>query len=74
VASTSNGRPNLDPDAEDGEAMDATNDEDATMMALMGMSSFSTTKVCNAFAPCPLPFSAKPFVRASRLKAIRKAL
>lgn len=47
-ASTSNSRPNLDPDApdegEEGEEMDATNDDDAAMMAMMGMSAFGSTK------------------------------
>lgn len=31
--------------AEEGEAMDATNDDDAAMMAMMGMTGFGTTKV-----------------------------
>ena len=31
--------------AEEGEAMDATNDDDAAMMAMMGMSGFGSTKV-----------------------------
>lgn len=44
-------RPELDPDApdpsnEDGEAMDDTNDDDAAMMAIMGLSNFGSTKVC----------------------------
>lgn len=42
-------RPNLDPDApdeEEGEAMDAENEDDAAMMAMMGMSGFGSTKVC----------------------------
>ncbi|KAF9036659.1 hypothetical protein BJ165DRAFT_1394660 [Panaeolus papilionaceus] len=46
--SASTPRPNLDPDApdhaEDGEAMDETNDEEAAMMAMMGVSGFGTTK------------------------------
>lgn len=33
-------------DGEEGEAMDATNDEDAAMMAMMGLTGFGTTKVC----------------------------
>ncbi|KAH0584361.1 hypothetical protein H2248_009901 [Termitomyces sp. 'cryptogamus'] len=39
-------RLNLDPDApdEEGEAMDAENDDDATMMAAMGLSGFGSTK------------------------------
>ncbi|CAA7265424.1 unnamed protein product [Cyclocybe aegerita] len=48
--STSSTRPNLDPDApdhpvEDGEAMDAINEDDAAMMATMGMTGFGSTKV-----------------------------
>ena len=31
--------------AEEGEAMDATNDDDAAMMAMMGLTGFGTTKV-----------------------------
>lgn len=51
VTSSSQSRLNLDPDApdlpnEDGEAMDDTNDDDAAMMALMGLSGFGSTKVC----------------------------
>jgi hypothetical protein len=43
-------RMNLDPDApepgeEEGEAMEAVGDDDAAMMAMMGMSGFGTTKV-----------------------------
>lgn len=46
---SSQSRLNLDPDApdlpnEDGEAMDDTNDDDAAMMALMGLSNFGSTK------------------------------
>ncbi|KAG6831173.1 hypothetical protein H0H92_012313 [Tricholoma furcatifolium] len=38
-------RPNLDPDAPDeGDAMDAENDDDAAMMAMMGLSGFGSTK------------------------------
>ena len=49
--SSSQSRPNLDPDApdlpnEDGEAVDDTNDDDGAMMALMGLSNFGSTKVC----------------------------
>jgi len=49
-APASNSRPNLDPDApdddavEEGEEMDATNDDDSVMMAMMGLSGFGTTK------------------------------
>ena len=48
---SSQSRPNLDPDApdlpnEDGEAVDETNDDDAALMALMGLSNFGSTKVC----------------------------
>ena len=32
-------------DREEGEEMDATNEDDAAMMAMMGMSGFGTTKV-----------------------------
>ena len=32
-------------DGEEGETMDATNDDDSAMMAMMGMSGFGTTKV-----------------------------
>ena len=32
-------------DGEDGEEMDATNDDDAAMMAMMGLTGFGTTKV-----------------------------
>ena len=51
ATSSSQSRPNLDPDApdlpnEDGEAVDDTNDGDAAMMALMGLSNFGSTKVC----------------------------
>jgi len=35
-------QPNEDP--EDGEAMDAVNDEDEAMAAMMGLSNFGTTK------------------------------
>ncbi|KAG6865027.1 hypothetical protein C0991_005573 [Blastosporella zonata] len=38
-------RPNLDPDAPDeGEVMDAENDDDAAMMAMMGLAGFGSTK------------------------------
>ncbi|KAG6868278.1 hypothetical protein C0993_005563 [Termitomyces sp. T159_Od127] len=40
-------RPNLDPDApdeEEGEAMDAENEDDTAMMALMGLTGFGSTK------------------------------
>ena len=33
-------------EGEEGEAMDATNEDDAAMMAMMGLSGFGTTKVC----------------------------
>lgn len=62
-ASTSNSRPNLDPDApdeegEEGEEMDATNDDDAAMMAMMGMSGFGSTKACIKYtlASCDTDF------------------
>ena len=47
-------RLNLDSDAaddviEEGEAMDATNEDDTAMMAMMGMSGFGTTKVWSPF-------------------------
>jgi len=47
-------RPNLDPDApddviEEGEEMDAINEDDSAMMAMMGMSGFGTTKVWSPF-------------------------
>lgn len=50
TTSNTNSRLNLDPDApddvgEEGEEMDATNDDDAAMMAMMGLSGFGTTKV-----------------------------
>ena len=32
-------------DGEEGETMDATNDDDAAMMAMMGLSGFGSTKV-----------------------------
>ena len=35
----------LSEDGEEGEAMDAIGDEDAAMMAMMGMSGFGSTKV-----------------------------
>ena len=35
-------------EAEEGEAMDAIGDEDAAMMAMMGMAGFGTTKVCTS--------------------------
>ena len=38
-------------DGEEGEAMDATNDDDAAMMAMMGMSGFGTTKVRASSVP-----------------------
>lgn len=49
-------RPNLDPDApddviEEGEEMDATNEDDSAMMAMMGMSGFGTTKVWSHSLP-----------------------
>jgi hypothetical protein len=34
-----------DDEAEEGETMDAVNDDDEAMMAMMGMSRFGTTKV-----------------------------
>ena len=37
-------------DREEGEEMDATNEDDAAMMAMMGLSGFGTTKVRH---PCP---------------------
>ncbi|KAG6845731.1 hypothetical protein H0H87_004997 [Tephrocybe sp. NHM501043] len=41
-----NSRPNLDPDAPDeNEGMDAENDDDVAMMAMMGLSGFGSTKV-----------------------------
>jgi U4/U6.U5 tri-snRNP-associated protein 3 len=46
-------RPNLDPDAEEGETMDATNGDDEAMMAIMGLSGFGTTKV-NAVSPASM--------------------
>lgn len=57
ATSSSQSRLNLDPDApdlpnEDGEAMDDTNKDDDAMMALMGLSSFGSTKVCRW---CHLP-------------------
>ena len=42
--------------AEEGEEMDATNDDDAAMMAMMGMGGFGSTKVrpCfDVFLPAP---------------------
>lgn len=33
------------PGSEEGEAMEAENDDDAAMMAMMGMSGFGSTKV-----------------------------
>ncbi|KIK49309.1 hypothetical protein CY34DRAFT_70153 [Suillus luteus UH-Slu-Lm8-n1] len=44
--SSSQKRPNLDPDAlsEEGEAMDATNADEEDMMAAMGLAGFGTTK------------------------------
>ena len=47
----SSSRPNLDPDApdeggEEGEAMEDVNEDDAAMMAMMGVSGFGSTKVC----------------------------
>lgn len=50
VPGPSHSRPNLDPDApdgdEEGEEMDDTNEDDAAMMAMMGMAGFGSTKVC----------------------------
>jgi hypothetical protein len=48
--SSSKTRVNLDPDGpepgeEEGEEMDAVGDEEAAMMAMMGMSGFGSTKV-----------------------------
>lgn len=50
-ASQHSTRLNLDPDApdhpeEEGEAMDEVNDDDAAMMAMMGVAGFGSTKVC----------------------------
>lgn len=40
-------------EAEEGEAMDAVNEDDTAMMAMMGLSGFGTTKVSNvALALC----------------------
>jgi len=49
ATSSSQSRPNLDSDApdlqnEDGEAMDDDTKDDTAMMALMGLSSFGSTK------------------------------
>jgi hypothetical protein len=54
ATSSSQSRPNLDPDApdlpnEDGETVDDTNDDDAAMMTLMGLSNFGSTKVCRYY-------------------------
>ncbi|OJA14832.1 hypothetical protein AZE42_00784 [Rhizopogon vesiculosus] len=48
--SSSQRRPNLDPDAvsEEGEAMDATNADEEAMMAAMGLAGFGSTKVCSS--------------------------
>ena len=50
----SGSRPRQDSEApvdgvEEGEAMDATNDDDAAMMAMMGMSGFGSTKASLLF-------------------------
>jgi hypothetical protein len=50
VSSVPTSRPNLDPDAsddvgEEGEEIDATNEDDSAMMAMMGLTGFGTTKV-----------------------------
>ena len=47
--SSSQRRPNLDPDAasEEGEAMDATNADEEAMMTAMGLAGFGSTKVCS---------------------------
>ena len=57
----SGSRPRQDSEApadgvEEGEAMDATNDDDAAMMAMMGLTGFGTTKVSHiAAALCLYP-------------------
>ena len=57
----SGSRPRQDSEApadgvEEGEAMDATNDDDAAMMAMMGLTGFGTTKVSHiAVALRPYP-------------------
>lgn len=47
VSAPSSSKPNLDPDTpvEDGEEMEVTTAEDESMMAMMGLAGFGSTKV-----------------------------
>jgi hypothetical protein len=49
----------LDDEQEEGEEMDAVNEEDAAMMGMMGMSGFGSTKVSNA-----IDLSKYPLIRS----------
>ena len=63
---------------EEGEEMDATNDDDAAMMGMMGLSGFGTTKVRlsssrSAYSSLGASMCNTTLSRASTSKAIRKA-
>ena len=61
-----------DGEAEEGEEMDATNDDDAAMMAMMGMSGFGSTKVRDLLASCFVASRVMPLDRASTSKGTRR--
>lgn len=61
-------RLNLDPDApdgEEGEQMLAPDEEEAKMMAMMGLSGFDTTKVCHRPTELPTAVVLTDFIRVS---------
>ena len=63
-------------DREEGEEvdMDATNEDDAAMMAMMGMAGFGSTKVRHNKSATAETFSVMDARRANALKVTRKAL
>ena len=63
-----------DGEAEEGEEMDATNDDDAAMMAMMGMSGFGSTKVRDLLAGCFVASGVTPLDRASTSTGTRRVL
>jgi hypothetical protein len=64
IAISSISSPHAHADAgepEEGEAMEAVNDDDEAMMAMMGLTGFGSTKVVlSAFLSCFLPYIDSP--------------
>ena len=58
-------------DGEEGETMDATNDDDAAMMAMMGLTGFGSTKVCISYQI--LTVSCSMLCRANMSTATKRA-